>query len=46
MEKTIAGDELTKVKQSRSTQRGVVTELMKRVGASQLPDEQPNVERD
>ena len=30
-ENTTAGDDLTKVKQSRSTQRGVVTKLMKRM---------------
>ena len=31
MENTTAGDDLTKVKQSRSTQRGVATKLMKRI---------------
>ena len=31
MENTTAGDNLAKVKQSRSTQRGIVTKLMKRM---------------
>ena len=31
MENTTASDDLTKVKQSRSTQRGVVTKRMKRM---------------